>query len=395
MIWEDKRLSEVGEADLRKILNSGVEEHKHLDYKAELYSNNDAGQKDFLVDVCAFANGEGGVLLIGVPELRDPVGGQPTGAPDPANLQGIESKNPEATLVSYDSRVVSRIEERLSLETHAIKLANGRYVFAIRVPNSQNKPHCVRWDDKRYFPSRRDRHNYYMDVQEIKEVVMRTASRQQQAEELLLEACKEVRGATDLPYLVIATIPMFWENFLVDFRDEKILKEMRTFTLVDTQVYGNCGFSFQGIERRGERYEAVAQLRRNGLLRYSQQLPVQQQSGVAAFSPTAIEIQLRKFVRKAANLYSIGEIGGPFLLCVVLTSKSPASGLYPDSIIPQAAVIRGRLHAGVHAFPIMMASDFTEFDLLLRPLCDQVHQTFGEEASPNYNRDGKWSVRDT
>src|SRR5438034_275171 len=191
MIWEGKRLSEVNETDLRAVLESGIEEHKHLDYKAELYANNDAGQKDFLIDVCAFANAEGGILLIGVPEVRDPKNSQPTGAPDLSKFEGIESPNPESVLVSYDSRVVSCIEETLSLETRVIKLGNGRYVFAIRVPNSLDKPHCVRREDKRYFPSRRDRHIYYMDVQEIKELVIRTASRQEQAEHLLLEAFRE------------------------------------------------------------------------------------------------------------------------------------------------------------------------------------------------------------
>src|SRR5712691_2790715 len=224
MIWEGKRLSEVTEADLRGILESGIEEHKHLDYKAELYANNEAGQKDFLIDVCAFANAEGGILLIGVPEVRDPRNGQPTGAPDLSKFEGIESPNPESVLLSYDSRVVSCVEERLSLETRAIKLGNGKYVFAIRVPNSLNKPHCVRRDDKRYFPSRRDRHIYYMDVQEIKELVMRTASRQEQAEHLLLEALKEEQAQHTVPYLIFGTVPIFHKDFLVDLRNQSILE---------------------------------------------------------------------------------------------------------------------------------------------------------------------------
>ncbi|HET8926032.1 MAG TPA: ATP-binding protein [Candidatus Acidoferrum sp.] len=102
MIWEDKRLNEVTELDLRKILDSGIEEHKHLDYKAELYPNNDAGQKDFLIDVCAFANAEGGILLIGVPEARDTKNGKPTGVPDLSKFEGIEVPNPESVLLGYD-----------------------------------------------------------------------------------------------------------------------------------------------------------------------------------------------------------------------------------------------------------------------------------------------------
>jgi len=232
MIWEGKRLRDITEADVRQILESGVEEHKHLDYKAELYAKNDAGQKDFLIDVCSFANAEGGILLLGVPETRDAGSGQPTGAPDLTKFEGIKSTNPDALLLSYDSRIVSGIEERLSLETHPIKLGNGKYVFAIRIPNSLNKPHCVRRDDRRYFPSRRDWHLYYMDVQEIKELVMRTASRQEQAEHILLEALKEERAQHTVPYLIFGTVPIFYKDFLVDLRNQSIIDAMRSFTLV-------------------------------------------------------------------------------------------------------------------------------------------------------------------
>lgn len=63
-----------------------------------------------------FANTAGGVLLIGVPELRAD-NGQPTGAPDPAGTLGISVPNPAAELAAYDARVMEAIEERLALET--------------------------------------------------------------------------------------------------------------------------------------------------------------------------------------------------------------------------------------------------------------------------------------
>jgi predicted HTH transcriptional regulator len=177
MIWDGKRLSEITESDLRKILESGIEEHKHLEYKGEVYPTNDAGKKDLLIDICAFANAEGGIILIGIPEQRDS-NGRPTSVPDLNKFTGIDSSNAETLLLSYDARVVSGIQERLPLEASSIKLQNGKYVFAIRILNSLSKPHCVRLADRLYFPMRRDRHIYYMEVQEIKDLVMRTATRQ-------------------------------------------------------------------------------------------------------------------------------------------------------------------------------------------------------------------------
>src|SRR6266566_9692373 len=99
MLWEGKHLRDVTEDDLRQIIDSGLSEHLQLEYKSELYQNNERGSKESLLDICMFANAEGGVLLIGVPELRDG-GGQPTGVPDPAAPIGLNQGNPEAALQS-------------------------------------------------------------------------------------------------------------------------------------------------------------------------------------------------------------------------------------------------------------------------------------------------------
>jgi hypothetical protein len=392
MIWEDKRLTDVVEADLLQVLESETEEHKHLDYKAELYPSNDAGQKDFLVDVCAFANAEGGVLLLGVPEMRDAATNRPPGVPDLENFKGLELANAESLLVAYDAKVVSCIEEKISLETRAIRLSNGRYVLAVRVPNSLNKPHCVRKDQKRYFPMRRDRHTYYMDVQEIKELVMGTVSRREQAEQALLKVLAENReNKTDMPYLVFGSLPIFSKDYLVDLRDQNIVKAMQTFDLLSNQRYGNCEFSFDGLERRSDNYEAVAQLRRTGLVRYSQLIAAQKlDNGAAAFFPTGIDILFRKFIQESSRVYNTAGVGGPFLVTMMIKAQCNMTGRYPDSMYFQGHVERGILIRGQHLFPVMEAYDFGDLDTIIRPLCDQVHQGFGEAASPNFDADGKW-----
>jgi predicted HTH transcriptional regulator len=175
MLWENKLLRDVNEDDLHQIIRSGLAEHLQLEYKSELYQANDRGNRESLLDICMFANAEGGVLLIGVPELRDPQG-QATGIPDPGAQIGVNLDNAEATLQSLDARVTAAIEERLPLESAAIRLVNGSYVLALRIQNSTAKPHCVRYQGHVYFPSRRERSRYEMGVREIKELTMRTAA---------------------------------------------------------------------------------------------------------------------------------------------------------------------------------------------------------------------------
>ena len=95
------------------------------------------------------------------------------------------------------------IEERLSLESASIDVGNGRQVLAFRITNSANKPHSVRHQGHIYFPARRERQRYHMNVREIKESVMRTGSRVHEAQEMLNRSFVEVVRTHNLPYLII------------------------------------------------------------------------------------------------------------------------------------------------------------------------------------------------
>jgi hypothetical protein len=55
-MWEDRRLRDITETDLRQIIDAQLEEHLQLEYKSALYSGNDQGSKESLLDICMFAN---------------------------------------------------------------------------------------------------------------------------------------------------------------------------------------------------------------------------------------------------------------------------------------------------------------------------------------------------
>ena len=60
----------VHRRDSSTLIESGLEEHLQLEYKSTVYEDNDRGGREFLLDICMFANSSGGILLIG--------GGAPT-----------------------------------------------------------------------------------------------------------------------------------------------------------------------------------------------------------------------------------------------------------------------------------------------------------------------------
>jgi hypothetical protein len=79
------------------------------------------------------------------------------------------------------------------------------------------------------------------------------------------------------------------------------------------------------------------------------------------------------------------------LLGMMIDTKTQVKGVFPDSMMPQLDVVRGQIQPGLLTFPIMAAYDFGDIDPIIRPLCDQVHQCFGEEASPSFDSGGKWN----
>jgi hypothetical protein len=392
MLWEGRALREIGEADIRRLVDTGLGEHLQLEYKSALYEDNDRGNREFLQDVCMFANSSGGVLLIGILERRD-AGQQPTGLPDPTAPLGLELPNAEAVLGAYDARVTAAIEERLPLEMAAIHIEGGRHVLAIRVPDSVRKPHAVRYQGHIYFPGRRERQRYALSVREIKELTMRTASHLEQSKETLSHALAQASIAGDQPFVVVGILPIFFEDFLVDLRDDNLQQAVRNFGRTEWGELAQLSFSFDGIERRsGDRFNHLVQFRRNGLLRVSQNVPLIPRDGVHQIAPVGIDLLLRQIVTQAPHVNEAAEIGPPYMLGVTLRILRPLTGVYP------AMGGLGEEHTqpvatGEYRFPFLEIDNLVAIDRILRPFCDQVHQMFGREKSPSFNGEGVWIER--
>ncbi|HJU12511.1 MAG TPA: ATP-binding protein [Candidatus Binataceae bacterium] len=388
MLWENKQLRDVTEADLRQVIDSGLAEHLQLEYKSEVYPNNDRGNKESLLDICMFANAEGGVLLIGISELRDGQG-QPTGMPDPDSPVGVEIQNPELALQALDARVTAAIEERLKVESAAVRLENGSYVLVLRIANSTAKPHCVRYQGHVYFPSRRQRSRYEMDVREIKELVMQTASKKEEAQKSIEKALAENIVQDQSPYLHISTVPLFSKEFLINLNGRTTRDAVANFDAVSEHpAAGAISYAFAGLERRAERFNNTVQLRRNGLVIFKRQLPTRNGENIS-FYPTAIDLQLRNFILRSRDLFRACEISGPYLLSMMLQTPIPLAARYAGAV-PGVENVTTPIPEGNYQFPAMVIHDFVDIDSAIRPFCDNAHQAFGRSASPCFAADGRW-----
>jgi len=393
-MWEGRSLRDIGEADIRRLIELGLAEHLELEYKSELYGGNLQGRKEFLLDVAMFANTNGGILIIGVSDLRDEHG-QATGVPDPDAVLGLVIDNPERVLATYDASVTDSIEERLPLESAPVPVGEGRHVLVIRVPHSTKRPHSVRHEGHIYFPARRERQRYYMGVREIKEMVMRTASHLQQAEQLLDSVLDKETPRKVAPYLTMGIVPVFFEDFLVDVRAEAARKAVSVFSRVGGGGYENPYFTFNGLKGWDKRFDHTVTLRRSGLVTAKSELPLipqQKDRNKQVVALTSFDVLLRAFTTQAGELYTAVKVEPPFVMGMFLSV--PQQSLYGAYAGADGLEYHTQpLLPADFSFPHMQVDDLSDFGKIIRPLCDQAHQMFGREGSPSFDAEGRWIGR--
>ncbi len=391
MIFDQKPLREITEADLRAEIAAGLAEHLFLDYKLENYGQRDADRKEFLLDICQFANAEGGFLLLGVPEVREE--GRPTGVPDPDGQLGIEIENPENALLRYDALIAANIHERLRVESCSIPIQGGRVVLAFRVPNSTAKPHCVKLQGEHvYFPIRRERHRVYLDIREVKEMAMRTASQLERARSVLEASLpNEPRPGTNVCFH-IGLVPVFFREFLVDVKLPRVREAFAAFHVrTGLANLSQPTFSYEGLVRATQNRDWVT-LCRIGLIKSTSIITAREHEGRLYCFPVSADLLLRNFVVRAQTFTQVAEIVGPYLLKVALHSPSGVVALGAGLAGGEEEI--GQLGAGYWPSPEMQLDTISDpFSQIIRPFCDFLHQMFGCEESPNFDADGNWVGR--
>src|SRR5579863_7572886 len=74
-------IEEITSTHIESLVAEKVTEHKTLEYKEKLPEGTDGAKKEFLADVCSFANSSGGYIIYGIRDQRDN-NGKPTGIPE-------------------------------------------------------------------------------------------------------------------------------------------------------------------------------------------------------------------------------------------------------------------------------------------------------------------------
>lgn len=223
-------LADLDIARLSKLEADETPEDRSLEYKRQVPSG-----KELAKDVSAFANGDGGLILLGV----DEVDGKP-------RVVGIE---PAGATEMVDNVVVDALSPRANVLTKLIPLeGSDRVVLAVWIAESDMKPHMVSaYGDRRYY-IRRNTTNHPMDQTEVEEAY-RQRTRMANEAEAFAKVIINSRFATryrERAWASLISVPRFLKDDMVP-----VSTEMQNWLATQRQTFYSLLTGFPEVGPRG------------------------------------------------------------------------------------------------------------------------------------------------
>ncbi|MFG1404143.1 AlbA family DNA-binding domain-containing protein [Xanthobacter sediminis] len=216
----DNALDEIALDDIEKLVFYRRSEGVTLDFKEAFPSADHKGTRDFLADVTAFANTDGGDIVIGVRE---------DGNGTAAELVGIDAAGLDEALRRIDDQLRNCIDPRIPFfRVRTISLVNGKAVLVMRVGASLIAPHRVVFDKSSRFYRRGNRSNYEMSTAELRQSFAASNDLPHRIRDLHRKAVEAI-GGKDMPcrvqdgptaVLTVAPLSVLREQRDVDFTRE-------------------------------------------------------------------------------------------------------------------------------------------------------------------------------
>ena len=153
---------EINLATFQRLVDDEVPEDRQLEYKRELNISSRENKREFLADVSAFANADGGHLIYGIAE-REGI---------PAEACGIQRTASDDEMQQQMQNLVrDGVEPNIhGINIKAVEVNEDKVALIIHIPTSWSKPHWVSLGRHRTFYSRNSNGKYPLDIPELRQL---------------------------------------------------------------------------------------------------------------------------------------------------------------------------------------------------------------------------------
>lgn len=191
----ERPLDQITLDDIEALVRFQRSESRTLDFKEAFPSGGHKGVRDFLADVTAFANTDGGDIIIGVREDKNGVA---------AEVVGIDPNGLDQELRRIDDQLRSLVDPSVpSFKVRELQQPDGNSVLVMRVGASLIAPHRVAYDKSSRFYRRANRSNFEMNTAEIRQAFAASRDYPDRIRDLHQKAVAAIQGS-DMPTRIVA-----------------------------------------------------------------------------------------------------------------------------------------------------------------------------------------------
>jgi len=366
---------------VQRLVDDQVPEGLLLDYKGQRYNlRRDEEKSELAKDVTSFANKQGGVILLGIPERLDEQG-RKTKLPDP---DYGTTQEPD-----YGPRVRDILASVVSPMLPSLRVAwvekaadAGKGVYLIWHPESWLSPHMVHgYGEFRYFQRDGDRSRPVpMDEQQVERLYQLRVSGEERREAFLSSDFSLGRQHPEVPHITVCLCPRMLLSRVWDFREGPLRDWITTHIFAVRRETAEWRPTSNGAcsvhETRGTRVARVVQLHTNGAISASQGLTSPEDEPGRIYFGRIVRLLYATY-RYIGDLYSA--LNQTYIeLCVRVRLEKVGKYHLAVQTTEQCVSPYTPTHDGPHVLDdtLMVAEIVADIGRAVKPVLDGIWQTF-------------------
>jgi len=393
MLFLDKPLNEIQESDLLTLI--GRTEDISIDFKRQLYSmQKPTSKNDFLSDVSALANSNGGHIIYGMDEAELVA----------TNLCGLGDIDPDDAIQRLVNWANEGLDPRIpGLDFRVVDIqGDAKRAIIAQVPRSFAAPHQIR--ESRKFHKRYPSGNSAMNVSELRDAFNLSQSYVERIEAFRDYRVSAVESLSDVPILLRDNVTHIWHFIPLGFDDANQTIDVNSVAYPRHRLIWfalrEMHFNFEGVlmidPQSAQPNDIYIQVYRNGIIEVVHSYALEgftDQSGDSkkGIPLSRLENETLQAVEYALQIYN--QLGMPppisFMQSITRCKDVP---LYDERKDGRTRFSRSfePLKRNIYKFPKLFIEHYEDYKTVLKPHFDVLWNAAGYRRSPSYDEQGNW-----